>query len=202
MKDETWEKIHKERMWGLYPETTIVKYIRKYFPDPKKNKRLQVLDLGCGAGANTWFLAEQGFDVYGIDISPTAIKHAKDTLKKRGVKATLDVAPMEKIPFVGQSFDIVIDCHSLQHAEDVEKAMAEIRRVLKVGGVYFGLLVGADASIEKGWGPVQFFDSKGIQRLFESFSLYRKTYITCHYFNRKIMDNNIETYWVIEAVKN
>src|SRR3989338_994735 len=34
----------------------------------------RVLDLGCGSGANTWFLAKEGKETYGIDSSPTAIK--------------------------------------------------------------------------------------------------------------------------------
>ena len=50
----------------------------KYLP---KNKRLKILDAGCGTGRNILFLKNYG-QVYGLDISPEAIKYCK----KRGLK--------------------------------------------------------------------------------------------------------------------
>ena len=50
-----------------------------------------MLDFGCGAGANTWFLAREGFDTYAFDGSEFAIRNAKNKLEKEGVHANFSV---------------------------------------------------------------------------------------------------------------
>jgi 2-polyprenyl-3-methyl-5-hydroxy-6-metoxy-1,4-benzoquinol methylase len=53
--------------------------------DTGKVKPCKTIGLGCGAGNNATFLASKGFDVTGIDISPSVIKIAKENAKKKGV---------------------------------------------------------------------------------------------------------------------
>lgn len=76
MTKSIWEQIHSQRAWGRYPNEELVKFIGKnFFRIPKEERQnIKILELGCGQGANLWFLAKEGFDVYGIDISPSAIK--------------------------------------------------------------------------------------------------------------------------------
>lgn len=56
----------------------------KIFKLLKEKKERKVLDLGCGTGRHIVYFAKRGFDVYGIDISPQAIKLTKSWLKKGG----------------------------------------------------------------------------------------------------------------------
>ncbi|MDE2589481.1 MAG: class I SAM-dependent methyltransferase, partial [Patescibacteria group bacterium] len=68
-----------------YPGEAVVKFSARYLKRrtgiktwQKKRNVKRVLDAGCGNGRHVIFFSEQGFDVYGIDISNDAIKIAKE----------------------------------------------------------------------------------------------------------------------------
>ncbi|MGA2766691.1 MAG: class I SAM-dependent methyltransferase [Candidatus Bathyarchaeia archaeon] len=63
----------------------------------------RILDVGCGAGRHSLYLQEKGFDVFGIDVSPLAIK----VCKLRGLKKT-GVMPIEAVNFKPDSFETII----------------------------------------------------------------------------------------------
>ena len=65
--DENWEKFYKNFSGNRYPEPILIRLIAKNFFRIKTRKKIKILDLGCGEGANLWFLAREGFDAYGID---------------------------------------------------------------------------------------------------------------------------------------
>src|SRR3989344_3801021 len=73
----------------------------------KNKKSGKVLDLGCGEGGTSLFLAEKGFEVTCIDISKTAIKNIKIEAKKRNMKIIAIVADLEKFEFK-EDYDILI----------------------------------------------------------------------------------------------
>ena len=111
-----WEKIHKERDWGRYPSEELVRFIGKNFfkYDKETRKNIKILELGTGQGANVWFLLREGFNVYGIDISQSAIRKMQDRLIKDGFKLDdfnnrFKVGDIRNIPFKDSYFDIVID---------------------------------------------------------------------------------------------
>ena len=77
---KTWEKNYKIlKRYNNYPYEFIVSHTLRNF---KPNSKIKVLDLGCGGGGNTKFLVEQGFSVYGVDGSQTAVKLTKKKLTK------------------------------------------------------------------------------------------------------------------------
>lgn len=94
-----------------------------------------VLDVGCGAGFLSNYLAGAGFDVTGIDASPTSIDVATrhDTTGK--VRYLLGDAL--ELPFADASFDVVCAMDFLEHVENPAAVVAEIARVLRPGGVFF-----------------------------------------------------------------
>ena len=89
-----------------------------------------VLDVGCGVGFFSEKLKNRlGIEVYGIDISRNALNVAK----KRGIKckyANLD----KSIPFKNEKFDLVFCGEIIEHLEDPDHLLIEIRRVLKPEG--------------------------------------------------------------------
>jgi len=138
-----------------YPMTGIVRLMARYIQKRigvddylKRKKVRRILDLGCGNGNHLIFLAEQGFTVYGIDISPEAIKIAKRWLKKRGLKAHLKVGDAEKLPYKNNYFDLVISHGVFDHISfpKAKKAITEVRRVLAPKGYLFITLRSTESS--------------------------------------------------------
>lgn len=83
----------------------------------------KVLNIGCGDGLETEALMQEGKSVVGVDLSAEKIKIAQ----KHGVDA--HTGRMEALPFKDGEFASVYCAHALEHAYDLEKAIAEMWRV-------------------------------------------------------------------------
>jgi SAM-dependent methyltransferase len=76
----------------------------------------RAIDLGCGIGENVIYLARQGFDATGADISPRAIAKARRKAQAAGVSPTFLVGDVTNLTEVEGPFDLVVDngcLHSL-----------------------------------------------------------------------------------------
>lgn len=96
----------------------------------------QLLDMGCGAGHASFIAASQVKDVVAYDLSEqmlTVVSEAAKTRNISNIKTRQGYA--EALPFEDDSFDVVISRYSAHHWHDVGKALREVRRVLKPGGV-------------------------------------------------------------------
>ena len=71
--DNSWESLFKKRDWGVYPNEELIKFIAKHYYKVSNRYKIKILELGCGPGANIWYLAREKFNVHGIDGSKTAI---------------------------------------------------------------------------------------------------------------------------------
>lgn len=132
-----WDKIFKKCGKVFTKPQENISKITKLF---KKKGVKKVLDLGCGSGINLVYLAKHGFEVYGIDNSPTAIKIAKNWIKEKSLKADLKINNIYKrLPYKDNLFDAVISIKTIHHAriKNIRKATKEIERVLKPGGLLF-----------------------------------------------------------------
>ena len=129
----------KGKQLNNWPYTELVSAIIREVGSRPRND-ISVLEIGCGAGNNIWFLAEEGFKTAGIDISETAISYAKDRLNKREQIAELVVGDMLSLPWPENTFDIVIDRGAFtQNSHDrIRGILDEVLRVLKPTGIHFG----------------------------------------------------------------
>ena len=95
-----------------------------------------VLDLGCGSGNEVFRLAQEGFEVTGLDFSEEAITRARS---KSGPRAEFVVADMGKtLPFSDTSFDAVMSKVAAHMFSDsiTRSLFSEVARMLRTGGLF------------------------------------------------------------------
>ena len=93
----------------------------------------QVLELATGTGLIAKHIVQFGDHIEATDASPEMIEQAK--LGAKSPKLRFSVQDMFHLPYADRSFDVVIVSNALHIVPEPEKALAEIRRVLKDGGV-------------------------------------------------------------------
>lgn len=115
-KYRDWNRVYtehslKELPWELgRPREVLVDLI-----EAGRIKPCRALDICCGTGTNTLYMARMGFDVTGIDISLQAIKMAKQKAKEAKVKARFMVGNAVEVPFGNEEFDFVFDMGCFHH---------------------------------------------------------------------------------------
>ncbi len=143
MIQDEMDKIYKniplrEIPWNVEtPPDALVELV-----DSGKVKPCKTIDLGCGAGNYAIYLASRGFDVTGIDISPTAVKIAKENAKKKRVKVNFIVADvLGDMKEVTGTFDFAYDWEMLHHIfpDKREKYVKNVHRILNLGGKYLSV---------------------------------------------------------------
>ena len=97
-------------------------------------RRPKVLDLGCGSGIFAEMAAKLGADTIGVDISEIAVE--KLNIKHKNNKnLSFKVSVAEKLPFKDATFDLIMCFEVLEHLRDPQKALNEIKRVIKPRGL-------------------------------------------------------------------
>jgi len=107
-----------------------------------KFRPYKVIEFGCGAGNYVIYLAQQGFDVTGIDISNAAIEIAKKAASEKGVTCKLIVADvLSDMREIQETSDFTYDWELLHHIypEDREKYVKNVYRLLEHGGRYLSV---------------------------------------------------------------
>lgn len=113
-------------------------------------RQTRILDAGCGEGRNMTFFINNGFNIYGIDTNPDAIKIARiycKSLNKSYEAEQIQKFPIENNPFPDNFFDAIICInvlHSAKNRNDFFLWFGELFRMLKYGGF---LILGMQSNI-------------------------------------------------------
>lgn len=134
-ENERWPSYYKRR----YLE--FLSYL-DLFPEKHYGK---VLELGCGIGYQSAFLSKICDEVIATDLADEDVAtHAPGMKSAELLHKQLDISNIklltcsaEALPFPDQTFDMVYSSHVLEHIPDQQKALKEIYRVLKPGGIHF-----------------------------------------------------------------
>lgn len=141
---QEWEEIHKKQQWGTYPSEQVIRFVARNFYK-KEREKVKFLDFGCGAGANTWYLAREGFDVYAFDGSESAINRARIFLKSEGYEdVKFSVRDGVNLDYPENFFDCVIDsvCIYANKLSCIRTMYKEIYDILREGGKLFSSCFG------------------------------------------------------------
>ena len=222
MWNKGWDKIFKSKEWGKYPDMSVVRFVAENFYKKKNRKKIFILEIGCGTGANLGFIAKEGFSAYGIDGSKVAINLAKKKLKNDNLKSNLQIGDIKHLPYHRNSFDCIIDCECLysNSFKDTSIILKEINRVLKRKGLFFSktfakgtygdgagpklrnerntYLSIKSAAFNMGYGIIRISDLKEIKKLYgESFKI-----VTVEYVHRSLKKmKKVIKEWVVISKK-
>ena len=124
------------------PDFNLIQTVTTTPIDPCK-----ALDIGCGTGDNAIWLAQQNFDVIGIDISEIAIEKARDKAAKANASCRFAVLNILKSHVDGAPFGFVFDrgCfHTMASDEERESFAKQVHRHLQESGLWLSLIGNAD----------------------------------------------------------
>lgn len=143
-----WNDKFSARDWGKYPPEDLVRFMGRNFKAMPRGE-VSVLEVGCGPGANVWYLHREGYQVAGIDGSTAAIDKAALRIENENSglnnnHADLKVGYFPNLPWKDNCFDVVIDIFSLyaNTIEVIDSTLNEVYRVLKPGGRLYSKLWG------------------------------------------------------------
>lgn len=145
----------------------------------------RVLDLGCGNGRNSLFLASLGMQVLALDFCPKAVALTRSRVEEAGLSGAVEVVKqdlLEGIPGGDGTYDLVMDAYSLCHFtrdEDQQRVLHEVARVLKPGGHFIKIHVDSSDAyyLERlhtrtPYGHISFDPANGLKKMHCSLATY------------------------------
>jgi cyclopropane fatty-acyl-phospholipid synthase-like methyltransferase len=137
--EEIYRNLPPEKIpWNItMPPDALVELIESGTVKPCKT-----IDFGCGLGNYALYFAGKGFDVTGVDISPSAIAIAKETALKKGVVSCFLVADvLGDLESVQETYDFAYDWEMLHHIfpENRKKYIENVHRLLSPQGKYLSV---------------------------------------------------------------
>lgn len=123
--------------------------------DEGRVKPCRVLEVGCGTGTNAIYLAQQGFDVTAIDLSPEALRQAREKANKANLKINFIEADVTKLPDLGAPFPFVFDRGTYHCVRKVDVAAFQkmLKKVVAPGGHFYVLAGNANTLSAPDQGP-------------------------------------------------
>jgi SAM-dependent methyltransferase len=192
-----WEDSFEEQIarqaYNTAAVEALVRCVSYYLRDRytlEQLRSLHFVEMGCGAGPNLLWLAAKGIKVSGLDIAPNALELARNNLERAGMKSCvgqLVEGSVMKAPFANESFHGVLEACVFQHLgkNDRRAAFAEVRRILKPGGLFVGYMLDQGHTVFQKKKEDQLADDPGTLYLADGSSKIHLTNIgAAHFFGK------------------
>lgn len=165
-----------ERMVPAHHKGHLVygEHIVRYRAAMELVKGKTVLDIASGSGYGSACLAETAKSVYGVDIDKDAVRYAQKNYKAKNVEFILGDGV--NIPLADNSVDMVVSFETIEHIEDYETFMVEVKRVLKDDGL---LLLSTPNDVEfpeTNHFHIHEFNQKELEKLVSKYFKHRVSY--------------------------
>ncbi|MBV5309189.1 class I SAM-dependent methyltransferase [Chromatium okenii] len=115
----------------------IVNCIKRNLKKRGISERLNVADIGCGAGVMSMMWAKEGHRVYGLDVNAALLDIAKQRASQENLNIDFCLGSATELPWEKESMDVCIAPELLEHVADWETCLREFVRILKPSGVLF-----------------------------------------------------------------
>ena len=136
-KNQEWDGIYKK-------EGHVFREVQENMPEVlgllKEKGVKDVLDLGCGTGRHSVFLAENGMRVSGIDASSEGVRLTQEQMASKGLNGDFRAGDIyERLPYADASFEAIVSTQTMHHntIEKIRELIKEMERVLTPGGTIF-----------------------------------------------------------------
>ncbi len=149
MNRDDWNRRYegKEFVWSAQPNRFLVAEAAMLPPG-------RAIDLGCGEGRNTVWLAEQGWQATGVDFSDVALEKARQLAERRSVTAKWVQADLLDYQPPAAAFDLVILFYLQMPGQELERILPRAAAAVAPAGTL--LLVGHDSgNLHHGYGGPQ-----------------------------------------------
>lgn len=140
---------HHEKLYGGFAQQHFAKpavrmlrahLVSQILFHTEADRNSRVLSLGCGIGDTELLLAPYVGEIVGIDLSPAAIRQAREDAQKAGVSnVSFTQGVFEEMPVQREAFDAAIAIFFLHHMPALEPLAARIAEWLRPGGVLYAL---------------------------------------------------------------
>jgi ubiquinone/menaquinone biosynthesis C-methylase UbiE len=205
-----WDQILRNKHYSEEkPDEAVVDFITCL---ENRGQTLKVLDLACGAGRHTVYVARHNLEAHGADLSQTGLKKTKNRLKKQKLSGNLVKCDMKALPYVDLCFDAIICFQAIYHQKQkaIRQTATEIQRTLKRNGIFLTNFLskntysyGKGIKIEKDTfaeteGPEkdvlhQFVDKNGLMNLMKGFKTLRLE------LRERSVKGKLRSIWLVEA---
>jgi cyclopropane fatty-acyl-phospholipid synthase-like methyltransferase len=148
--DEIYERQFSTTGWGKYPPEEVIQFFM-YAKKKLGPSRLNALDIGCGIGNCSWFMAKEGAIVTAMDGAPSGIGYVNTLAREFGVQDDIkvvlgDITDPKK--FINSTFNIMVDNFSLYSNEEGRtfNGYREYYDILEKGGFFLTCCFGKKSS--------------------------------------------------------
>lgn len=159
LQQKIWEEEHKKAVYIPSiafdePQSAVIWFV-KFLNKNNIKQLLKVIDIGCGKGRNAIYLAQKGFDVYGMDYIKNALNQTRRLALQNRVSDKIHLYYCEienRWPFSDNFFDVAIDCFSsidieTKNGRNIYKK--ELFRTLKPNGYALVTVVSNEDEFQK-----------------------------------------------------
>ncbi len=113
----------------------VFEHLHRYALAKEISKNKIVLDIACGEGYGSFLISKVASYVYGVDIDEASVTHAKNKYEKANGNICFKNGSTSNIPLEDNSVDVVVSFETIEHHDEHEQMMKEIKRVLKRDGI-------------------------------------------------------------------
>ena len=141
--NQVWELMYKNGKGNMFPEPLVIRFIKRNF-EGVKQLNCRALEVGCGFGAHTLFLAENGIEVSALDVSESSLAFLEKEAKRRKLNniSTFNM-PVEQFDLPKDHFDLILDITCLQHIyrDSLLQTLEKLKQSIKPQGWFYSWFI-------------------------------------------------------------
>ena len=171
----TWDERYRTTGWATDPDEELVELVGPLAPGA-------ALDLGCGTGRNSIWLASRGWQVTGVDASLVGLDHLRERADELGLAApTTIVADLTAYDAPAQAFDLVVVANIHLDPSERDDFFARATRALRPGGHLYVIGHHLDAlGLSGPPDPARLYTEAMLRDAFGDLTIERLERLECH----------------------